>query len=345
MRTIESYLQECTDKDAFPGAAWVVGRAETILEQGTTGILGNGLGQVLPDTLYDIASLTKIVASLALMRQFEDGFVRLEDPISHFLPAYKNHPKGDITVFELLTHTSVIPGKLQLYRHAHTREDLLESIRWCNSRADSPGMVAYTSKGYILAGEIISAIDGLVLDQVLQNRVLDPLRMNDTCFNPPASLLSRIAPTENCPWRGRIVCGQVHDENAVVMGGVSGHAGLFSTAADMAKLAAIMLNPAGNSFLQKATIEMMICNYTKGRGENRGLGWMLAGPGSAAGDLMSSRSFGHTGFTGTSIWVDPEYDLYAVLLTNRIHPNRDNEKIFRVRQIFHNLVILRYGSR
>jgi CubicO group peptidase (beta-lactamase class C family) len=306
--------------------------------------LGQGLGPVQQDSLYDLASLTKLFVTLALMRQMEEGLIRLEDTIDYFLPAYKNNPRGGINLFQLLTHTGPLPGGTQLHRHVHTREDLLEAIRWCDLRADSPGRVVYTCEAFILLGEILPVIDGIDLAEVIRRRVLAPLKMNDTCFNPPATLLERIAPTEDCPWRGKIVRGQVHDENAVIMGGVSGNAGLFSTAADMARLAvAVLASLEGGEegFLRRATAELMTRNHTAGKGENRGLGWMIAGPSTAAGDLMSARSFGHTGFTGTSIWIDPENHLYAVLLSNRIHPSRDNRGIFRTRQIFHNLAVLR----
>jgi CubicO group peptidase (beta-lactamase class C family) len=250
---------------------------------------------------------------------------------------------------------------MQLYRHAHNREELLETIRWCSLRTDSPDKVVYTCEAFILLGEILPVIDGVKgmgggapLAQVIRRRVLEPLKMNDTCFNPPAGLIERIAPTEDCPWRGKIVRGQVHDENAVVMGGVSGNAGLFSTAADMARFAAAILASLegrdgargmdGGGLLHRTTAELMIRNHTAGKGENRGLGWMLAGPSRAAGDLMSERSFGHTGFTGTSIWIDPANHLYAILLSNRVHPSRDNGGIFRTRQIFHNLAVLNYGE-
>ena len=346
MREIRDYLQQCVEEGAFPGASWQIGTRDDILETGTVGVLGQGMGTVQADSLYDLASVTKIIVTCALMRQFQDGLVRLEDTVGCFLPEYRDHPKGSITIKELLTHTSVIPGQLQLYRHAHTREDLLEAIRWQVPRADSPERVAYTSKGYIVLGEVIAAIDGTTLDEAVRRRVLEPLRMNDTCFNPPEALLERIAATEFCQWRGRIVRGQVHDENAVVMGGVCGHAGLFSTAGDVSKIAAAMLgaNVPGTEkpFFAPDVIRIMTRNYTPGRGEHRGLGFILPGPNSPGGDLMSEASFGHTGFTGTSLWVDPEKGIYAVLLTNRIHPNRNNPAIFRVRHIFHNLAVLNH---
>lgn len=346
MREIKAYLQQCVEDGAFPGASWQIGNCQGILESGAVGTLGNGLGPVQENSLYDLASVTKIFVTCALMRQLQDGLVRLEDNIGLFLPEYRDHPKGSITLFELLTHTSVIPGQLQLYRHAHTRQDLLEAIRWQLPRADSPERVAYTSKGYIVLGEVIAAVDHMPLDEVLRRSVLEPLQLHDTCFNPSADLLNRIAATEFCPWRNRIVHGQVHDENAVVMGGVCGHAGLFSTSGDVSKLAVALLGgflPGTQEyFLKPAVLHRMAQNYTLGKGENRGLGFILPGPNAPAGDFMSASSFGHTGFTGTSIWIDPENQLYAVLLTNRIHPQRDNPAIFRVRHIFHNLAVLTY---
>ncbi len=346
MMTIKEYLRQCVEEGAFPGAAWQIGNRAGAREAGVVGRLGGGLGPVSPNTLYDLASLTKIIVTYALMRQLQDGLVRLEDPVSRFLPAYRGTPKSEVTLLELLTHTSAIPGQLQLYRHAHTKADLLEAIRWQLPRADSPERVRYTSKGYIVLGEVICAVDGTGLDEVVSRRVLEPLGMRDTCFNPPDRLLARVAPTEDCPWRGEVVRGQVHDENAAVMGGVCGHAGLFSTAADVARAAGMMLDgmapETGERFFHPAVLKKMTRNYTAGKGENRGLGFFLAGPGAPAGDLMSAASFGHTGFTGTSLWVDPETGLYAVLLTNRVHPRRDNDEIFRVRSIFHNLAVLQF---
>ena len=347
MGPIKTFINRSAEEGAFPGAVWIIGNQREILEQGTAGVLGQGLGPVKPDTIYDLASLTKIIVAIALMRQLEEGLISMEDTLSYFFPSCKNSPKENVTVFSLLTHTSPIPALSNFYRRCTLREELLEAIRQGPARTDSPERVEYTCEGFILLGEILSIIDGEKLDAVLRRRVLEPLNMNDTCFNPPVNVMDRIAPTEYCPWRGRLVRGQVHDENAVIMGGVSGNAGLFSTAADLAKAARVFLDsPArGEPFLRRASIRLMTSNHTAGKGQNRGIGWMLACPGSAAGDLMSSRSFGHTGFTGTSLWIDPVRGIYGVLLSNRIHPRRDNDGIFRVRRIFHNLMILQYGGQ
>jgi len=354
MGRIQKFLESCTKADAvregvnpwvFPGASWVIGNSKTVLEKGSVGLLGVGLAPVTEDSLYDLASLTKIPVTLALMKQLEDGLICLEDEIGYFLPSFKNSPLGSVTLFALLTHTAPLSGGNHPYQRAHNREEMLEAIRLSEPRPESPDRVLYTCEAYILLGEIVSAVDSSPLDEVIRRRVLEPLNMNDTLFNPPTSLLNRIAPTEECAWRGRLVRGEVHDENAVVMGGVSGNAGLFSSAVDMSRLAAAMLaSLEGGAFLKRASAELMTRNHTAGKGQNRGLGWMVAEPGSSAGDLMSPLSFGHTGFTGTSLWIDPERKLYALLLSNRIYPKRDNPDIFRTRYIFSNLAVLEYGD-
>lgn len=346
MRSIREYLTSCVEEEAFPGAVWMVTKDGDALDRGAVGALGQGLGPVQEDTLYDLASLTKIMVTYALMRQLEEGLVRLEDTLDVFLPRLKGHEKGGITLFEVLTHTSVLSGPGPLRPQAESKEVLLEALLRQAPRTDSP-TAQYTCEGYILLGEALQVIDGEGLDQVLRRRVLEPLGMSHTGYNPGPELQDRIAPTEFCPWRGRVVRGQVHDEKAVLMGGVSGNAGLFGTAADVMQAMAVALTGRTSSedrFLHRATLDAMTGNYTAGSTEHRGLGFMLAGPGAPAGDLMSSKSFGHTGFTGTCMWADPVSRLCAVLLTNRIHPTRENEGIYRARHIFHNLVVLHYGE-
>jgi len=344
MTKIKKYLEECVGP-VFPGASWVIGNAGAILEKGSAGLLGNGLGQVEEDTIYDMASITKVFTALALMKQFEDGLIRLVDSVEYFLPSYKDCPLGKVNLFSLLTHTAPFLEGPPLYRHVKTRDELLEALRLSKLRTDNVDKVLYTCEAFILLGEIISAIDASSLDEVIRRRVLEPLGMKETCFNPPVSLIERIAPTEECPLRGRLIRGEVHDENAWIMGGVSGNAGIFSNAPDMTRIGVAMLASLENgAFLHKATAKLMTFNHTAGMGENRGLCWMIAGPGYSCGDLYSPAGFGHTGFTGTSLWIDPERKIYGLLLSNRIHPHRDNTKLFRTRNIFYNLAILEYGE-
>jgi CubicO group peptidase (beta-lactamase class C family) len=343
--SVKEYFETCVSKGVFPGASWIIGGWEGFFEKGTAGVLGSGLGPVQEDSLYDLASLTKLFTALVLMKQYEDGLIRLEDRLDFFLPAFADSPLGEITLFRLLTHTAPLPGGTGIHRYAHSREDLLEAI--CGAGVRSGDNVVYTCEAFILLGEVVCAVDHMGLDELVRLRITDPLGMTCTAYRPPAALMNRIAPTEDDPARGGVLRGRVHDENADTMNGVSGNAGIFSTASDMARLAEAVLDSLKGrkgTFLKKLTVEMMIRNYTEGRGENRGLGWMIKGPGSAAGDLMSARSFGHTGFTGTSVWIDPERDLYAVLLSNRIHPRRDNMGIFRTRHVFHNMAVLRWAD-
>jgi CubicO group peptidase (beta-lactamase class C family) len=208
--------------------------------------------------------------------------------------------------------------------------------------------VMYSSQGMIVLGCIIEKIWRQPLDVILKEQVFEPLGMGMTMFNPPERLFGNIASTEFCPWRNRMVIGEVHDENAVVLGGVCGHAGLFSNIADLSKLCVAMLTgktPSGRSFLSPSVIRLMTRNHTADLNLARGLGWQAKDRhNSPAGDLFSDVSYGHTGFTGTSVWIDPTRDLYAVLLTNRVHPTRENEQIVTIRRKFPNLAVIRSES-
>jgi len=345
MAKINDYFLSCVANGIFPGASWAIGNSNGVLAKGSVGLLGSGLGPVEEDSVYDMASLTKIFVALAFMKQLEDGLVRLEDTVAYFLPAYKSSPFGEVNLFSLLTHTAPFPGDTHLYRHVKTREELLDSLRRYKFRTDNPDKVLYTCEAFILLGEIISAVDSSTLNEIVKRRVTEPLGMKDSGYLPGPELLPRIAPTEYCSMRERIVRGEVHDENAMIMGGVSGNAGVFSCVPDMARIGAAMLaSLESGDFLHKASAELMTRNHTAGKGDNRALAWMIAGHGTSSGELLSHRSFGHTGFTGTSLWIDPERKIFALLLSNRIHPKRDNTGIFRARHIFHNLAVLEYGN-
>ena len=341
---IKQFIEKCVAENVFPGAAWIIGNSEKVFEKGNVGVLGQGLGPVTDDSLYDIASVTKLFTASAFMKQFEEGLARLEDPVEYFLPSFHGSSAGEILIYNLLTHTSILKTIGKLYEKGRNRAGMLEEIKAITPRSDSPEKVLYTCEAFILLGEIISAIDSAPLDKIVRQRVFEPLRMKDTCYNPPASVIDRIAATENCLWRGKIVRGQVHDENAAVLDGVSGNAGIFSNIIDMSRFAVAMLGSFESGiFLKKPIMELITRNHTEGKGENRGLAWMKPTPSMSAGDLLSKNSFGHTGFTGTSLWIDPDRKFYIVLLSNRVHPTRDNPKIFRARQILHNLAVLEYA--
>ncbi|NUV38227.1 serine hydrolase, partial [Streptomyces sp. KAI-27] len=195
--------------------------------------------------------------------------------------------------------------------------------------------VQYSSQGLIILGLIAEAAAGQPLDALVAELVCAPLGLRDTVFRPDAGRRARAVATEDCPWRGRLVVGEVHDENAVVLGGVGGHAGLFSTLADMERLGTA-LAAGGRGLLRSDTFALMTAAHTDHLNERRALAWQGRDPaGSPAGEKFGPKSYGHTGFTGTSLWVDPEAGRYAVLLTNRVHPTRTGESITGVRRAFH----------
>jgi CubicO group peptidase (beta-lactamase class C family) len=347
MSTICRFLTKTINRGEIPSATYAVGTPERIIEKGALGILGEGRGKVTEDTLYDLASVTKPIVSLAVMKLLQEGEITLDDPVAMYLDAYRHTPKGEITIYQLLTHTSKIFGSVPLYKTVTTKEQLLEAILNLPDREKDD--VFYSSQGMIVLGCVIEKVTGKPLDEVMQERIFTPLEMETTRFNPPENRFDQIASTENCPWRNRVVIGEVHDENAVVLGGVCGHAGLFSNIFDLSKLCVALLTgktPAGEVFLSPSVLALMTRNHTRDLNLARGLGWQCKDKhNSPAGDLFSDLAYGHTGFTGTSVWIDPLRGLYAVLLTNRVHPTRDNDKIGRIRRVFHNLAVIASESK
>jgi CubicO group peptidase (beta-lactamase class C family) len=344
MNNINKFLTECNKRMAFSGAAYAIGTSNSVLEKGVIGTLKWDGDPVTMDSLWDMASLTKPIVAVLLMKLFEQGEICIDDKISYFLPEYEKTNKASITIQQLLTHTSGIPGEQPIYQIAKTPEDMMVAVRNLPLRFMPGTDVEYTSQGFMIVGKIIEKITGMRLDAAMQELLLNPLAMNNTCYNPSKDIRDTIAATEYCNWRGYMVCGEVHDENCLVLGGIAGHAGLFSNTEDLTKLCQTMLRygeATDKQFLKPATVKFMTQNYTGEKKLARALGWQAKDRfGSPGGDLFSSISYGHTGFTGTSIWIDPKSDIFAILLTNRVHPSRDNDSIKRVRAIFHNLVNL-----
>ncbi len=346
MDPIQSLIEQGAAQHVYSCAAYAIGTPDRLLKEGYAGCLGEGRAAAEQDTIYDLASVTKVLVTMAFMRLFEQGKVCLEDTVALYLPQYRGTNKETITLWQLLTHTSVLHGQAPLYRSAHTKEDLLEAIRQLPPRDNST--VEYSSQGFIVLGQVMEAIEDKALDQILQEQLFTPLNMEHTTYNPPAAWQSRIASTENCPWRGHVVIGQVHDENAVVLGGVAAHAGIFSNTQDLIQVARAMLTgrtPEGQRYLHEATIRLMTQDHTgamKGTQLARGLGWQVksAHRPSPFGDLFLAASYGHTGFTGTGIFIDPTRQLFTVLLTNRVHPTRHGSGIEHIRRTFNNLAVL-----
>jgi len=332
---------------AFPGATFLVARKGMIVDHEAHGdAVSDPPSMSRPmeiNTIFDMGSITKPVATAtSFLILLERGKVLLSDPVDLYLPEYTGEKKGETTLYNLLTHTSGLPAWKPLYERCSCREEFLEEI--CQSKLEySPGeRVVYSCLGFILLTFILEKITGDGLDSFARREIFLPLGMKDTIFNPPESLRHRIAATERCKWRGRMLIGEVHDENAFGMGGVSGNAGLFSTALDLAIFAQTLLNMGeygGTRVLSPLAVKLMTENHTAGLNEPRGIGWALKSKrGSSAGDLLSDSTFGHTGFPGDSLWIDPMNELIIVLLTNRVHPTRENDAILRFRSPFHNII-------
>jgi CubicO group peptidase (beta-lactamase class C family) len=343
MSQLTSILEQARDDRQFSGAAYVTGTAHQIFETGAVGSTAWDEGaDVSLETIWDIASLTKPIVAVQIMMLAQSGHLKLTDPISEFLPSYRDSDKAEITLLELLTHSSGIPGQQPLYKTAATRPELLDAIRQLPLRSAPGSAVEYTSQGYMIVGQILEAVAGESLDVVLAEGVLADLGMRSTQFCPAPEIQPLVAATEWCPWRGRLVKGSVHDENAEVLGGVAGHAGLFSTAGDLTRLAQAVLGGgelAGRRVLDPELVTEMAQPRTDHLNLRRCLGWQGAdGTGCPVGSSVSPGSYGHTGFTGTSVWIDPGPGLFTVLLTNAVHPRRRPERLRDLRTEFHDVV-------
>lgn len=337
---IDTILSEARRERVCSAAAWSFGDARGSWDRGILGTLAWDGPDVVEDSRWDLASVTKPIVGMAIMSLVESGELTLDDTIADHLPEYGGTDKASLTVRDLLTHTSGMPGQIPLFRWNPTSDELLAAIRGLPLLAPAGADVVYSSQGFIVLGLIAEAASGAALDDLVRERVLEPAGMTATGFGLPEHRRCEAVATENDPWRGRIVQGEVHDENAFVLGCPAGHAGLFSTLADIEALGqALCAQGQGRDgrLVSPATYRVMIAPRTDHLRLRRALGWQGVDPvGSPAGDLVGSRGFGHTGFTGTSLWVDPDAGRYSVLLTNRVHPSRSGVAISRVRRLVNN---------
>ena len=334
--SVRAIVQAGLDARAYPGAYAVVGDRRGILAEGGAGRTDwrDDAPPVDRRTIWDLASLTKVVGTTtALAQLIERGQVDLYAPVQRYLPDWTGPRQDRVRVWHLLTHTSGLPA-FRPYDRQTQRPDSLERLLFTTGleRASGDSMV-YSDIGAFVMGEIIERVSGQPLDRYLAANVFAPLGMHETMFNPPDSLRARVAPTEIDSLRGGLVHGKVHDERAYYAGGIAAHAGLFSSAADLARFATMLLHGGtldGTRVLNGQTLRQFAAYADSGR-HNRGLGWQKA-PAPWAGRALSSSAFGHTGFTGTSIAVDPELDIYVILLSNRVNPTRNNPRIGDVRR-------------
>jgi CubicO group peptidase (beta-lactamase class C family) len=297
----------------------------------------------LPTTIYDLASLTKVVATTPLILQAAaEGRLTLDDPLPRHL---SESPHASITVRHLLAHTSGLPAWIPFYLESRGRNEILARAATTPLVAAPGAQVLYSDLGFMLLGEIAHRTLGAPLDRLASVRVTEPLGMTDTRYLPPADVRDRIAPTEDGTaieqamagaagvrhtWRKTLIWGEVHDSNAHAMGGVSGHAGLFGTADDLVAYARLWLGADPRRAVLTPALMREALSPMPPDG-SRGLGWALAGPHAWWGDALSPRAYGHTGFPGTAIAVDPERALAIVLLTNAVHLGRERTEILALR--------------
>ncbi len=356
LKRVEEKLKEAVSEGVFPGVSLLVARGEEILHYQIA-----GLARLIPvkerltnDHLFDLASLTKVIATTsAVMLLVKERKISLGDRVSRYLKGFSRGEKKDMCIRNLLCHCSGFPSWRPYYldfsQEINPGE---EGKRYVYQRVEREKLVykvthrsLYSDLDFILLGEIIELISGTSLQDFCKDNIFLPLGLKQTTFieatESPAKGRFNFAATEKCPWRKRVLCGQVHDENAYLMGGTAGHAGLFSTARDLFKFIRVLLLSfkGKEAFLPAQIVREFFTRQDLPPGSTWALGWDTPSPrGSTSGRYFSPRSIGHCGFTGTSIWIDLERDLVVILLSNRIHPRRDNQKISSFRPMIHDLI-------
>jgi CubicO group peptidase (beta-lactamase class C family) len=335
-------LQQAIADRAFPAAAIEVGTSHQPLWREAFGRLTFD-PQSTPardDTVFDLASLTKVLATTTVvMRQIERGILSLNDPVARHVPGWRDHGSIVVTIRDLLSHSAGLAAHAPFYRD-HQGQDAFEAAILHTPLAYEPRTKSiYSDLGFMLLGFILDRIAPLAMQ-------FDTLRVHmgniqDLQFVPPVLWRSRTAPTRIDPWRQRLLIGEVDDDNAWALGGTAGHAGLFGvigSVGEFARHVMQVLEGRTGAFTQ-ATAETFIARRTEIPGSSRALGWDTMLPTSSCGTRMSPRAFGHVGFTGTSLWIDPERSVYVALLTNRVHPTADNNAIAQVRPALHDAII------
>lgn len=368
-RDVEVAVDEAVARGVFPGAVLLV-------REGTHFFYLRAFGHrsLLPatapmreDTIFDVSSLTKAFAtSVAMMLLLKEGKVRLDDRVTRFFHNFGVHGKTHITFRHLLSHCSGLPSWRAYFKEVQAEERREGRINFLGGpaakafvyqliqrerlEAEPGAQTVYSDVGFMLLGATIEQISGQSLDRFCHERIFKPLGLRSTGFVDLSMLRAKrlepvsemIAPTENCPWRKKILCGEVHDDNAYAMGGVAGHAGLFSSAKDLDALLCRLKDcyrNVGQMIPQRVMREFWSRDGTV-RDSTWCLGWdSPAAVGSSAGTRFSAASVGHLGFTGCSVWLDLEHDRHVILLSNRVHPSRTNEAIKAFRPLLHDLIV------
>jgi CubicO group peptidase (beta-lactamase class C family) len=352
-------LHEAINQKAFPAASVAVTHSGSLVALKALGsftseagapsssrsLREGGQDALHPTTLFDLASLTKAVATTTIaMLLYERGLLDLEAPVSAIVPEFttdaaRDPRRQEVTLRMLLTHSSGLPAHEKFFLKARTRAELLEAAFTTPLAVDPATRTEYSDIGFIILGTALERLADESLDRFSQREIFAPLAMTHTTFNPPLEIRAKIPPTaDDQTFRRRIIQGEVQDENASVLGGVAPHAGLFSTAEDLAKFAQAMLNH-GSPILRPETVALFTRRESTPPGTSRALGWDTPSAPSQSGKYFSPQSFGHLGYTGTSLWIDPARQLSITLLTNRTWPDSSNQAIKQIRPKVHDAII------
>ncbi len=334
---IERAVREGIARGVFPGAVVVIGRRDTVLVARGYGHFTWAAASAVPrpdSTLYDLASLTKVAATTpAVMLLVDFGKVQLDRPVHDYLPDFQGPGKERVTVRQLLAHTSGLPAYRPFYETAKDATTLRRLVMEEPLRRAPGSRVEYSDLNGMLLGWIVEAVSGERLDGFVREQIFAPAGMTETRFVPPRAAWRRTAPVG--VWRGTPVAGRVHDQHADRLGGVAGHAGLFSTGNDLARYAQLLLRGGRTSSCTPVFRETTVLEFTHPAAKGRALGWEMRDTTTAdnAGTRLSAATYGHTGFTGTSLWIDPERDLFVILLTNRVYAPRARRSITELKAI------------
>jgi len=342
---VDEIIHSAIKDSAFPGCVVLVSKDSKIIYEKAFGHLTyyDTSAAVNINTIYDIASLTKVIATTtAVMICYDKKLFSLNDTVAKYIPEFAQNGKENVTIMNLLLHNSGLPAFKKFYKNYSSANEVINDIYKTPLSYETASKTVYSDLGFIILAKIIEQVTGKKFDVFCDEEIFNPLQMNSTFFNPPDSLKYKIAPTEyDNYWRNELVWGKVHDETSALLNGVAGHAGLFSTAEDIGNLLRLLLNNGtfnGHQIIQQSTIKLFTTRYSDK--STRALGWdTKSAEKSSAGKLFDITSFGHLGFTGTSVWVDPTRELFVVLLTNRVYPTRENNKLYKVRPLFHDAVI------
>jgi CubicO group peptidase (beta-lactamase class C family) len=347
---LESFMESAIEDSAWPGGVLLAAKGGNIFYHQGHGFHTYARNHpVRSSDIFDLASITKVIATTsAIMRLVDQNKINIDKPVVTYLPDFKGKKKkykkqkSTITVKDLLSHSSGLPAFKQYHQMKKSRDLILGSIYDTEPVRMIGDTMIYSDVGAIMLGELVEKVSGLSLNKFTDSLVFEPLGMSTTFFNPPKEKIHRIVPTEIDP-NGNLIHGYVHDENAHSLGGVAGHAGLFSTAKDLAIFSQMMLNKGlygWKRIFRQNTVELFTARANIIPESSRCLGWDSPSGESSGGVYLSDASFGHGGYTGTTLWIDPENEIIVILLTNAVHPNRKNKepKYFDWRHRIHSAV-------